>query len=148
MKNISKIISQMNSSILLWLFFITTVAIGVYVSAILLASPAHAQTQAEKEICLGAGGTYDDTAGTCNPAAGQKNLFGTGGLFEGITNTLIFIVGAISVVMLIIGGIRFVVSAGDANAVTAARNTILYAVVGIIVAILAFAVVNFVIGRL
>jgi ABC-type Na+ efflux pump permease subunit len=47
--------------------------------------------------------------------------------------------------MLIIGGIRYVVSGGDSAAVTSAKNTILYAVVGIVVAILAFALVNFVI---
>ena len=47
--------------------------------------------------------------------------------------------------MLVIGGIRYTVSGGDQNAVTAAKNTILYAIVGIIVAILAYAAVNFVV---
>ena len=46
--------------------------------------------------------------------------------------------------MLIIGGIRYTVSGGDSGAVTSAKNTILYAVVGIIVAVLAYAIVNFV----
>ena len=47
--------------------------------------------------------------------------------------------------MLIVGGIRYVVSGGDQSAVQGAKNTILYAIVGVVVAILAFAVVNFVI---
>lgn len=76
----------------------------------------------------------------------QSNLFGAGGIFNTITNVLLFIIGAISVIMLIIGGIRYTVSGGDAGAVTSAKNTILYAIVGIVVAILAYAVVNFVIG--
>ena len=67
-------------------------------------------------------------------------------VFKTITNVLLFIVGAISVIMLIIGGIRYTVSGGDSTAVTSAKNTILYAVIGIIVSLLAFAVVNFVIG--
>lgn len=67
-------------------------------------------------------------------------------LFKTITNVLLFIIGAVSVIMLVIGGIRYTVSAGDSSAVTAAKNTILYAIIGIIVAILAYAVVNFVIG--
>ena len=75
----------------------------------------------------------------------QANLFGDGGIFRTITNVLLFIIGAISVIMLIIGGIRYVVSGGDSSAVTAAKNTILYAVIGIIVALLAYALVNFVI---
>lgn len=70
---------------------------------------------------------------------------GSGGIFRTITNVLLFIIGAISVIMLIVGGIRYVVSGGDSTAVTNAKNTILYAIVGIVVAILAFAVVNFVI---
>lgn len=65
-------------------------------------------------------------------------------IFKTITNVLLFIIGAVSVIMLIIGGIRYTVSGGDSAAVTSAKNTILYAVVGIIVSLLAFAVVNFV----
>lgn len=76
----------------------------------------------------------------------QTDLFGDTGIFKTITNVLLFIIGAISVIMLIIGGIRYVVSGGDSGAVTAAKNTILYAVIGIIVALLAYALVNFVIG--
>ena len=76
----------------------------------------------------------------------QADLFGDEGVFKIITNVLLFIIGAISVIVLIIGGIRYVVSGGDSAAVTSAKNTILYAIVGIVVAILAYALVNFVIG--
>lgn len=68
-----------------------------------------------------------------------------GGIFKTVTNVLLFIIGAIAVIMLVIGGIRYTTSNGQSEQVTAAKNTILYAVVGIIVAILAYAVVNFVI---
>ena len=67
-------------------------------------------------------------------------------VFKNVTNVMLFIIGAISVIMLIIGGIRYTVSGGDSSAVTGAKNTILYAIVGIVVALLAFAVVNFVLG--
>ncbi|MNI84677.1 hypothetical protein D3C73_1416030 [compost metagenome] len=50
--------------------------------------------------------------------------------------------------MLIIGGIRYTISGGDSSAVTSAKNTIMYAIVGIIVAVLAFAIVNFVLTSL
>jgi len=75
-------------------------------------------------------------------------LFGEGSIFTIIVNVLLFIIGAISVIMLIIGGIRYTVSAGDGNSVTAAKNTILYAIIGLIVAFLAFAVVNWVLGAI
>lgn len=86
-------------------------------------------------------------SGGANCAQGNEqpaNLFGESGIFQQVTNILLFLVGAISVIMLIIGGIRYVVSGGDQAAVTAAKNTILYAIVGIIVAFLAYAAVSFV----
>lgn len=87
-------------------------------------------------------------ADCARPASGAENLFGPGGVFITITNILLFIIGAIAVVMLIIGGIRYVVSSGDQNAVTSAKNTILYAIIGIVVAFLAYAAVNFVTTQL
>jgi len=73
------------------------------------------------------------------------DLFGgNDSIFRRVTNILLFLVGAISVIMLIIGGIRYVISGGDQNQVTSAKNTILYAIVGIVVAFLAYAAVNFV----
>ncbi len=76
------------------------------------------------------------------------SLFGTDGIFVKITNTALFLVGAISVVMLIYGGIRYTVSGGESGAVTNAKNTILYAIVGIVVSVVAYAVVQFVINQL
>ena len=65
-------------------------------------------------------------------------------IFQTITNVLLFIIGAVSVIMLIIGGIRYTTSQGDQTAVQNAKNTILYSIVGIVVALLAYAAVNFV----
>lgn len=61
-----------------------------------------------------------------------------------IINVVLGVVGFVAVVMIIMGGISFITSQGDAAKVTRARNTILYGVIGLIVAILAFAIVNFV----
>lgn len=77
-----------------------------------------------------------------------NNLFGQTGVFHQIANVLIFLVGAIAVIMLIIGGLRYVISQGDKTNVESAKNTILYAVIGIVIAILAYAIVNFVVGSL
>ena len=65
-----------------------------------------------------------------------------------IVNWLLFAIGAIAVIMIVWGGIKFATSAGDSNKVTAAKNTILYAVIGLAVAVLAFAIVNFVVSNL
>lgn len=73
-------------------------------------------------------------------------LFGDTGIITTITNVLLFIAGGLAVIMIIIGGLRYVTSAGNASSVTAAKNTILYAIVGLIVAFLAYAAVNFVLS--
>ncbi len=84
-------------------------------------------------------------AAKCSQAKSQVNtLFGDGGIFGIISNILIFLVGAISVLMLIYGGLQYVISAGDKTRVEGAKNTILYAIIGIVVALLAYAAVTFV----
>ena len=70
-----------------------------------------------------------------------------GDVFKNVVNILLFIIGAVSVIMLIYGGIRYTTSGGNANSVTAAKNTIMYSIIGLVVAILAFAVVQFVVNQ-
>lgn len=63
-----------------------------------------------------------------------------------VVNVLLYVIGAVAVIMIVIGGIRYTTSNGDSSQVTSAKNTILYAVVGLVVAMLAYAIVNFVVG--
>lgn len=100
-------------------------------------------------------GTFDASATTLREGAEAarcdecpENLFGDAGIFKTITNTVLYIVGVVAVIMLIIGGVKYVVSGGDAKKVTDAKNTVLYAIIGLIIAFLAFAIVNFVITSL
>ncbi|HRQ87024.1 MAG TPA: pilin [Candidatus Saccharibacteria bacterium] len=67
-----------------------------------------------------------------------KNLIGV------IVNTLLFIVGAAAVLVIIIGGIMFVTSAGNQQTVATAKNAVLYAIIGLVVSFLAYAIVNWV----
>src|ERR1700722_9521082 len=70
----------------------------------------------------------------CSHANGtSSDLFAEGGGFQTAANTLIFVVGAVAVIFLIIGGLRYVISNGDSKNVTAAKDTILYAIIGIVV---------------
>lgn len=75
-----------------------------------------------------------------------STLIGDGGVVTTVINVMLFIVGFLSVIMLIFGGLRYIVSGGNSTAVTAAKNTILYAIVGLVIAIFAYAIVNFVVG--
>ncbi len=82
------------------------------------------------------------------PGGVPTDLFTDGALFTRIANALVFVVGAVSVLMIIIGGLKYVISMGNAKAVTAAKDTVLYAIVGVVIAVTSFAVINFVITAL
>ena len=104
-------------------------------------------------ITVGAYSASAQSSIQAGAAAAQGNgvpssLFGNGGVITTITNVLLFIAGALAVIMLIVGGLRYATSGGNASSVTAAKNTILYAIVGLIIAFLAFAVVNFVLNAI
>ena len=73
-------------------------------------------------------------------------LIGDNGVFSRITNTVLLIVGLISVIMLVYGGLRYILSGGDSKKVTDAKNTVLYAIIGLIISMLAYAIVNFVLN--
>ncbi|MBR3204277.1 hypothetical protein IKF81_01180 [Candidatus Saccharibacteria bacterium] len=70
----------------------------------------------------------------------------TGNIIPKITHLILFAVGAISVIMLLFGGLRYALSAGDSKKVTDAKNTILYALIGLAICIFAYAIVEFVLG--
>jgi len=117
-----------------------TLEAGLFLSAVALPSGVFAQG-AEGGLFGGARRADDDDT----LASG---FFEPDGTFNNIINTLLFLIGAISVVMLIIGGFRYVVSGGDSGQVESAKNTILYAIIGIVIAFLAFAAVEFVLSSL
>ena len=73
-------------------------------------------------------------------------LIGDNGVFSRITNTILLIVGLISVIMLVYGGLRYILSGGDSKKVTDAKNTVLYAIIGLIISMLAYAIVHFVLN--
>lgn len=113
------------------------------------AAPVHAQTPPAATGCSDVvTGGISHGAECAKPTNAPSDLFGPNSIFVTITNILLFIIGAVAVIMLIIGGVRYVVSAGDQNAVTSAKNTILYAIIGIVIAFLAYAAVNFVSNQL
>lgn len=77
-----------------------------------------------------------------------KSIDGDSGLIKTVVNILLWAVGILSVIMIIFSGFRYITSSGDASKTKSAQNTLIYSVVGLIVAIMAWAIVNMVIKRL
>lgn len=116
---------------------LTLAALLTVVGISFFATPAYAACDTPAN-CL------KESVSATNPGGKTQSV---GSFVKTIVNGLLTLLGAIAVVMIVIGGIRYTVSNGDSGAVTGAKNTILYAVIGLIVAMMAYAIVNFVIDN-
>ncbi len=129
-----------------------------------LVAPADAINVFDKACNGGSGGTgttNSSGSGGLGNTAGQNNSGGGDSssicgaakqddaqdIIKNVINTILVVLGMIAVIMIIIGGIRYTTSNGDPSSIKGAKDTILYAVVGLVIAILSFAIVNFVLGR-
>lgn len=69
-------------------------------------------------------------------------------MMTNIINAIFFVLGMIAVIMIIVGGVKYTTSNGDPQGIKSAKDTIMYAVIGLVVAILAYTIVNFVVASL
>ncbi len=101
----------------------------------------------------GAANPLDDTCKgqlTTSQVCRSRNdkLFGANSFWTRLINTMIMVVGLVATLMIIIGGLRYVLSGGDASQTKSAKDTILYSIIGIVIALMSYAIVNFVVVEL
>ena len=113
------------------------VALGAVMIA-LTGVPVEAASCGSAKQCI-------DQGLTASGASGTPGDLST--ILTTVTNILLFLMGAVSVIMIIIGGFRYVTSQGDQTQMQSAKNTILYAVIGVVVSIAAYAIVSFVVAQ-
>lgn len=127
--------------------FISLVVLVLAMAAGLLitASPASAAVTNPLQAACDAGG---GGSSACAANGGTDPIAGPNGALITITNILALVAGAVSIIFIVIGGFKYVTSNGDSSSVASAKNTIIYAIVGLVVAALARSLINFVIGKL
>lgn len=128
-----------------WLLIVATLFAGF-----LLAAPlAAVNAQNKAELCAGANlklstsGSNDE----CTRPGEKSNSKSIEDLIAQIINVLTVIVGIVAVIMIIIGGFKYITSGGDSGAVSSAKNTVIYAIVGLIIVAFAQIIVRFVINK-
>ena len=97
---------------------------------------------------------YGKTSGDCasagtlatNPDSCKSSDLSA--IIKTIVNTLIFVIGIVAVIMIILGGITYATSQGDPAKVKKGKDTVLYGIIGLIIALLAYAIVNFVLNAM
>lgn len=106
-----------------------------------------ADDQIQKAVCTGANDLQitPDPKGSC--PTGEASTEKVNGLLTDIINIFSVIVGIIAVIMIIVAGLRYITSGGKQESVTSAKNTILYAVIGLVIVALAQIIVKFVLTK-
>ena len=99
-----------------------------------------------KEAC--SGGSSSDFCKNATQQASEDRIAGPNGILTKITQFIVFLAGGFAVIMVTLGGAKYTFSAGDSNAVKSAKDTILYALIGLVVALFSQAMVVFVLSKL
>jgi hypothetical protein len=97
-------------------------------------------TSPKDSVCAG----VELTGGSCDaPASGPT----VNSILETVINILSMVVGVVAVIMVIIGGLKYITSGGDSTSTNNAKNTILYALIGLVIVALAQVIVRFVLNK-
>lgn len=122
--------------------FITIAVATLLVSAVVaIVTMSSVSANTDLSTACNAGGMADSAV--CKGRG--ENVGGSFG--QNIVNTMLFVLGIVAVVMIIFGGFKYVTANGDASKISSAKNTILYSVVGLVVAIMAWGIVTFVVNQ-
>ena len=136
--DIDLIIRYNNNLVKKTIFWIVAISSLVLLGSAIFGSDAMAQ--------VGAGGAISGINSARGDGVPDNLASGDDSIIRRVINLMLYAVGVISVIMLIYGGFRYVISGGQKESVTAAKNTILYAIVGLIISIFSYAIVKFVIS--
>ena len=122
----------------------SALAVGFVLAPVMVPATVHAQ-EIQKGLCQGANLKVDPN---CDIAT--TSLDGTtkvNNIIKTVIDLFSLVVGVVAVIMIIIGGLKYITSGGDSGNITGAKNTILYAVIGLVVVALAQFIVKFVLGK-
>lgn len=115
-----------------------------------LATPVLADTTSpdiQNGVCTGANLQFTDnpTPGACTGSNATDSI---NKIIHTIVNLLSAIVGIVAVIMIIVGGLRYITSGGNDASVTSAKNTILYAIIGLVIVFFAQVLVRFTLSKI
>ena len=99
-------------------------------------------------VCTAGNGVGVASSTACNPTTTSNPLLGPSGLFTKATRILAIIAGAAAIIVIIVAGLQYITSGGDSKNVSNAKNTILYALIGLAVIVAGQAIITFVLSKL
>lgn len=126
------------------LLVLGTILGGLFVTTLapLPGSVAHA-TDVLQGACSGPG----SGSAVCRGKSTQDPLTGPNGVLTTVTNILAWVAGTAAVIFVVVGGIKYITAAGAPAEVQKAKETIIFALVGVVLIVLARAIITFVLSR-
>lgn len=88
--------------------------------------------------------SWNEIVADCVTPEGVAQLSCIPAVFQNVVTAALLFAGVVAVFMIAYAGIRYITSRGDPKAVEGARNTLTWAVIGLIVIIISFAIINFI----
>jgi len=132
---------------LLAVFLLTfSLCVGVTVA---LPSVAAAETDVFSQACNDQGDAAKKaSAGSaaCS-VSGANPVTGANGILAKVSRLIAYIAGISAIIIMIVGGIMYVTSQGDASQVAAARNTVIYATIGLVIVVVAQSIIVFILNK-
>jgi hypothetical protein len=119
----------------------TILASAAFCAVLLALTVPQVGAQNREAVCRG----VEAAGGSCTDEGAETTVNDVIGL---VVNILSIAVGVVAVIMIIVAGFKYVTSGGDSSNVQSAKNTIVYAIVGLVVAAMARAITGYVLGRL
>jgi len=105
---------------------------------------AYATADIQSSLCSGTNLSVDSNSTCAGTTTGTAKI---DGFITDLVNIFSVIVGVVAVIMIIVGGFRYITSGGDSNNISSAKNTIIYAIIGLIIVALAQFIVQFVLAK-
>lgn len=109
-----------------------------------LTPTAAAQFDPFEDVCQGSAADAE----ACSADGSNNPIAGPDGVLTRAIEILSYVAGVAAVIMIIIGGLKFITANGDPNSISSARNTVIYALIGVAVFATSQLIVRFVISRL
>jgi hypothetical protein len=104
-------------------------------------------TDIPASLCTGSQFNISTSAGSQADCGTDANGEGINGLLKKIVNVISAVVGVVAVIMIVVGGFKYITSGGESSNVSGAKNTIIYAIIGLVIVALAQVIVHFVLNQ-
>jgi hypothetical protein len=125
-------------------FMLSIFSAGLLVVPVLAPAVVSAAADPQANVCSGAGTLSLSGTSPCQDADASNKV---DAIITTVINLFSIIVGIVAVIMIIVGGLKYITSGGDSTAVSTAKNSILYAIIGLIIVALAQILVRFVLTK-